>query len=78
MENWYLTENTDEHRDFNDDYDDDLLPLMYTNETLMIILPQKTQKTQIVIRAGGSLIEDGAGNVVSQRFRHLQMNATWK
>jgi hypothetical protein len=42
----------------------------------MIILPQKIQKTQIFIRAGGSLIEDGAGNVVAQRFRRLQMNAT--
>jgi hypothetical protein len=25
-----------------------------------------------IVRAGGSLIEDGAGNVVAQRFRHLQ------
>ena len=34
-----------------------------------------TEYTEIV-RADGSLIEDAAGNVVAQRFRRLQMNAT--
>jgi len=29
-----------------------------------------------IVRAFGSLIEDVAGNVVAQRFRRLQMNAT--
>ena len=29
-----------------------------------------------ITRACGSLIEDGAGNVVAQRFRRLQMNDT--
>jgi hypothetical protein len=42
----------------------------------MYFLPQKTQMNTEIVRAGGSLIEDGAGNVVSQRFRRLQMNAT--
>ena len=40
------------------------------------ILPRNTQMNTEIVRAGGSLIEDGAGNVVAQRFRRLQMNAT--
>jgi len=39
-------------------------------------LPQKTQMNTDIVRAFGSLIEDVAGNVVAQRFRRLQMNAT--
>ena len=48
----------------------------YTNDTLMYFLPQKTQMNTEIVRAGGSLIEEVAGNVVLQRFRLLQMNAT--
>ena len=55
-------------------------PRMYTNDTLMFFLPQKTQMNTDIVRAGGSLIEDGAGNVVLQRFPsfaefcHLKVN----
>ena len=38
----------------------------------MFFLPQKTQMNTEITRAYGSLIEEVAGNVVSQRFRHLQ------
>ena len=41
-----------------------------------LVSHRKTQMNTDIVRAGGSLIEDGAGNVVSQRFRRLQMNAT--
>ena len=49
---------------------------MDTNNTLMYFLPQKKQMNTEITRAGGSLIEEVAGNVVAQRFRRLQMNDT--
>jgi len=38
--------------------------------------PTKYTKNAEIVRACGSLIEEVAGNVVAQRFRRLQMNAT--
>ena len=49
--------------DFDDNDNDDFLSTKYTKSTE-------------IVRADGSLIEDVAGNVVSQRFRRLQMNPT--
>ena len=42
----------------------------------MTYCPRNTQMNTEIVRAGGSLIEEVAGNVVAQRFRRLQMNAT--
>ena len=65
--------------DDNDDDDDDLLSTnIHEWNTNVFFLPRNTLKTQKFVRAGGSLIEDVAGNVVAQRFRRLQLNATWK